>query len=138
MIDISLPLKNGIITFPGDMPYEEYEFKTYRKDKVHITRVIMETHSGTHFDAPFHMIENGKKASEIDIERFIGKATVVEVRGDEIDAGDIPDNVEKNCTVQDKEFRHVFRVQDGLHLSQPCRRQETCCARCQGDPIVTG
>ena len=114
MIDISLPLKNGIITFPGDMPYEEYEFKTYRKDKVHITRVIMETHSGTHFDAPFHMIENGKKASEIDIERFIGKATVVEVRGDEIDAGDIPDNVEKIVLFKTKnsdmysEFRTDF------------------------------
>ena len=39
----------------------------------------METHSGTHFDAPYHMLKDGKKADEIPLENFIGRATVVEV-----------------------------------------------------------
>ena len=93
MIDISLPLSGGIITFPGDRPYEEYAYKTHDVDHVHITRVIMETHSGTHFDAPYHMIKNGKKASEIDLERFMGKASVIQVDGDAIGPNDIPDDV---------------------------------------------
>lgn len=95
MIDISVPYKNGLITYPGDMPYEEYEFKTHEKDQVHIMRIIMETHSGTHFDAPYHMIPDGKKANEIDLERFMGKASVIEVNGNEITDKDIQEKVHR-------------------------------------------
>jgi arylformamidase len=90
MIDISLPLRNGMITYPGDAHYEEYAYKTHEKDHVHITRVLMETHSGTHFDAPYHMLPDGKKASEIPLEQFQGKATVVYCQGTEIRDEDIP------------------------------------------------
>ena len=79
MIDISLPLSRQLISYPGDAKYEEYEYFTHEKDHVHIMRVIMETHSGTHFDAPYHMLKDGKKADEIPLENFIGKATVVSV-----------------------------------------------------------
>ncbi len=95
MIDISIPYKNGLVTYPGDMPYEEYEFKTHEKDHVHIMRIIMETHSGTHFDAPYHMLPDGKKADEIDLERFMGKASVIAVNGPEITDRDIPEKIEK-------------------------------------------
>lgn len=114
MIDISLPLSGKLITFPGDRPYEEYAYKTHDRDNVHITRVIMETHSGTHFDAPYHMIKDGIKASQIDIERFIGKATVISVAGDSIKAEDIPARVNsivlfrtKNSDLYD-EFREDY------------------------------
>ncbi|MCL4358608.1 MAG: cyclase family protein [Candidatus Thermoplasmatota archaeon] len=92
MIDLSLPLKRGLITYPGDAQYEEYEYYTHKKDHVHIMRVIMETHSGTHFDAPFHMLPDGRKANEVDLRKFLGKATVIEVKGDSIEPSDIPDN----------------------------------------------
>lgn len=95
MIDISIPYKNNLVTYPGDMPYEEYEFKTHEKDHVHIMRIIMETHSGTHFDAPYHMLPDGKKADEIDLGRFIGKASVIAVNGPEITDKDIPEKIEK-------------------------------------------
>ncbi len=95
MIDVSLPLRNGMITYPGDAHYEEYAYKTHSKDHVHITRVLMETHSGTHIDAPFHMIPDGKKLSDIPLENFMGRATVLECNGPEIKASDIPDSHEK-------------------------------------------
>ena len=92
MIDISLPLNRDLITYPGDAKYEEYEYYTHEKNHVHIMRILMETHSGTHFDAPYHMIPDGMKADEIDLDRFIGKATIVKVDGNSIDAEDIPDS----------------------------------------------
>lgn len=92
MIDISLPLKRELIAYPGDASYEEYEYYTHEKNGVHIMRVMMETHSGTHFDAPYHMIADGKKANEIDLENFVGKATVVEVEGNQIGKEDIPES----------------------------------------------
>lgn len=91
MIDISLELKNGIINYPGDAPYEEYAYRTHDHDGVHITRVLMETHSGTHFDAPFHMIADGKKVPDVPLENFIGPCTVVECNSGEIRPQDIPE-----------------------------------------------
>ncbi|MCL4335752.1 MAG: cyclase family protein [Candidatus Thermoplasmatota archaeon] len=91
MIDISLPLDWNLITYPGDARYEQYDYFTHEKNGVQITRIIMETHSGTHFDAPLHAIPNGRKSSEISMEKMVGPVTVVEVVGDSVKASDIPD-----------------------------------------------
>ncbi len=95
MIDISIQYRNDLITYPGDRPYEEYVFKTHEANHVHIMRLIMETHSGTHFDAPYHMIPEGKKVNEIELERFMGKASIIEVNSDKITDKDIPENIER-------------------------------------------
>lgn len=79
-----------MVTYPGDAPYEEYPYRTHENDGLHITRVLMETHTGTHFDAPFHMIRDGKKVGDYPMERFLGKATVIECMDPVIDAEDIP------------------------------------------------
>ncbi len=102
MIDISIPLEWSMLTYPGDARFEEYPYMTHEKNGVHITRLIMETHSGTHFDAPFHAIPGGKTASSINIENLIGPASVIEVKGDRISAKDIPDNVEKRVLFKTK------------------------------------
>lgn len=91
MIDISLELRRGIINYPGDAPYEEYAYLTHKEAGLHVTRVIMETHSGTHFDAPFHMIADGKKVPEIPLENFIGPCSVVECNSHVIGIQDIPE-----------------------------------------------
>lgn len=39
----------------------------------------MSTHLGTHIDAPYHFDENGKKIIELDLDLYIGTATVVKV-----------------------------------------------------------
>ncbi len=95
MFDISLPLKNRMQTFPGDAQYEEYTNKDHSTDHVHTTRLLLGTHTGTHFDAPYHMIPDGKKANELDVMRFIGKASVVRVDGDYVAKKDIPEKHEK-------------------------------------------
>lgn len=90
MIDISLELKRGLIKYPGDADYEEYPYFTHRLNGVHITRVLMETHSGTHFDAPFHMIDGAQKVPDVPIDNFIGPCTVIECSSPEIGPDDIP------------------------------------------------
>jgi len=102
MIDISLPLNWDLITYPGDARYEQYPYMTHKKNGVHITRLIMETHSGTHLDAPFHAISDGKTSGSIDIEKLSGPTSVIEVKSDFISAEDIPDNVEKRILFKTK------------------------------------
>lgn len=102
MIDISLPLNKDLITYPGDAPLELYDYYTHEKDGVHITRILMETHTGTHIDAPFHALPDGSTMSRIPLEHLIGPCTVVEVKGDEIKATDIPKESEKRLLFKTK------------------------------------
>lgn len=95
MIDISLPLERNMITYPGDAPLELYDYRTHEEDGVHITRILMESHTGTHIDAPYHALKDGKTTSSIPLENLMGPCTVVEVEGDVIKADDIPDLSEK-------------------------------------------
>src|SRR3989344_3468845 len=44
-------------------------------------RLSMNSHSSTHIDAPFHMIENGKKLSEYSLDRFYGDGIVIKAVG---------------------------------------------------------
>ncbi|MCL4341447.1 MAG: cyclase family protein [Candidatus Thermoplasmatota archaeon] len=90
MIDISLELKRNLITYPGDLCFESYPYKTHPTDHVHITRLLLETHTGTHFDAPFHATEGTETSGKIKLEKFIGPCTVCEVKGDSIKLSDLP------------------------------------------------
>lgn len=123
MIDISLPYRNKMATYLGDLPYEEYEYKSHEKDGVHIMRIMMETHSGTHFDAPYHMLKDGRKADEIKLENFMGKASVITVDSNSIEPEDIPKKLEsivlfhtKNSGMYTSEFRKdfVYLTSDGV------------------------
>ncbi len=42
------------------------------------------THTGTHIDAPLHMIPNGARLSDIPAERFFGRGVLIDARGKEL------------------------------------------------------
>ena len=115
MIDISLPIDGNLITYPGDARLELYDYYTHEKNGVHITRVLMETHTGTHIDAPFHAMKDGGRLGSMPLSKLMGPATVISVSGDAVHAADIPDDTEKRLLIRSrnsgfygKEFRKDF------------------------------
>lgn len=42
--------------------------------------VFMFLHAGTHIDAPYHFVENGKKINEVPLSTLIGKTAVLDLR----------------------------------------------------------
>lgn len=42
------------------------------------------THTGTHIDAPFHMLKDGKTLNEFPLKTFMGEAVIIDVRGQKI------------------------------------------------------
>jgi arylformamidase len=46
-----------------------------------LTAFSMCAHNGTHIDAPFHFIKNGKSIDEVSLDAFVGKAYVAEHQG---------------------------------------------------------
>lgn len=83
-IDITQSLTNRIANWPGDEPFQ-FKFSEKKADNgiVNIGTISTTTHIGTHMDAPYHFDEEGITIDQIDVNRLIGKATLVECIGEE-------------------------------------------------------
>ena len=82
--DVSVQLSNHVPVWPSGPPIRLEPTPHLSRDKsytVHETFIQISSHMGTHIDAPYHFVENGKRLNEIPLERLIGKATVVEIPG---------------------------------------------------------
>ena len=68
--------------YPDDPAPEKKILKSMEKGEVYnLTAFDMCAHNGTHIDAPFHFIKDGKTVDEICIETFVGMAFVAEHHG---------------------------------------------------------
>lgn len=77
MIDITMPLRHGMTHYPGD---PDIVFETVLDlrlgARVNVKRYSFGSHSGTHVDAPYHLLADGKKTDELPVDFFIGRAKV--------------------------------------------------------------
>ena len=72
----------GCKVYPNDPMPEKIVLKSMQKGDVYnLTAFNMCAHNGTHIDAPFHFIKDGKKIDEICLEAFVGMAYVAEHHG---------------------------------------------------------
>ncbi len=85
----------GCQVYPGD-PSPEREIKLRIEDGAvcNLSALHMCAHNGTHVDAPYHFLNEGKKIDEIDLSKFVGYAYVAEHQGD-ITASDAASILEK-------------------------------------------
>ena len=73
----------GCNVFPGDpSPERIVKLKISDGEICNLTEFKMCAHNGTHVDAPFHFIDEGKTIDQVVMERFIGYAYVAEHEGD--------------------------------------------------------
>lgn len=79
-IDISQPLSDETVGWPGDTPFS-FSIKWTKEEtgSVNVGKMEMSTHLGTHIDAPFHFDNEGKKVLDLNPNRYIGKARIIEV-----------------------------------------------------------
>ena len=72
----------GCQVFPGDpAPERKVLCSTEKGDLYNLTAFNMCAHNGTHVDAPFHFLKDGKTIDAIGLESFVGQAFVVEHSG---------------------------------------------------------
>lgn len=72
--------------FPGDQKPEIRQVATIKENGWNEKRISFNSHFSTHMDAPFHMLEEGKKLDEFPIETFIGEAIVLELNKPKLDS----------------------------------------------------
>lgn len=68
--------------YPGDPTPEKKTLCSMEQgDLYHLTAFSMCAHNGTHIDAPFHFLRDGKTVDALGLEAFVGMAYVAEHHG---------------------------------------------------------
>src|SRR5262245_39084403 len=84
IFDVTVAITNDIPVWPGDRPVKRTAKSHPSRDGSHpveVTSIEMGSHTGTHIDAPFHMVSGGRRLSDIPIGQLVGKAVVAEIPG---------------------------------------------------------
>ena len=78
LFDISVPVKNGGVVYPGNPEIHiELQQDMSRGGSSNVSLVAIGSHTGTHVDAPLHMIPGGAGVDGIPLDALIGPALVI-------------------------------------------------------------
>jgi arylformamidase len=79
-IDISVPLKTGMVHWPGDPGVKIERVRDAEKgDRNTLSELCMGAHTGTHMDAPLHFIRGGAGIDQLPLDIAMGQARVIEI-----------------------------------------------------------
>jgi arylformamidase len=79
-IDISIPVEDGMIHWPGDPPVGvDVVLDVHRGDPCTLRRLNLGSHTGTHVDAPAHFLPHGATLDQVALSRGVGPAWVIPI-----------------------------------------------------------
>lgn len=78
IIDISLPLNNQTIVYPRNVPVSVSIHQKMPEASSFLSSITFGSHSGTHVDAPAHVIPGAITLEKIPLENFIGQCRVLD------------------------------------------------------------
>jgi len=79
IIDLSHPISPNMPVYPGSEPPVLIDRYSIDDDGFLEKKIIMYSHTGTHMDAPAHMIKEAKTLDQLPVEHFFGKAFILNV-----------------------------------------------------------
>lgn len=92
LIDLSHPLEHGQPTFPMDPKLSIMPHGTTKTLSYNISHISMSSHQGTHLDAMYHFLNDGRTLDQMPLDWFYGPARVLRIpkrAGDEITVEDL-------------------------------------------------
>ena len=77
--DISLTIHNGMAVYKDKIEKKPHirRMRTLEEGS-NESSILLESHTGTHMDAPYHMLQNGRKIHEIPLDKCAGDAVVLD------------------------------------------------------------
>lgn len=81
LVDLSVPLDEGVAVYPGDPPLRTRTAATVAVEGFNVLHVAMGSQTGTHVDAPFHVRDDGLRIDELPLTRFLARLVRADVRG---------------------------------------------------------
>jgi kynurenine formamidase len=83
-IDLTQTIDGDMPVFPGTDPVQIAQKFTLAKDGFAELVIRMVSHTGTHIDAPRHLLPSGKSLDDYPVSFFIGKAMILDLGPDDI------------------------------------------------------
>jgi arylformamidase len=84
LYDISIPVNDSTVTWPTDPELRLHPVLRMTDGAIlNLTKLETCVHVGTHFDAPWHFIDDGARSEEVPLDSFLGPVFVAEI-------GDVP------------------------------------------------
>lgn len=77
--DVSIPIENSMLVWPGDPQVSIQTTATVEKDGVGDSHLSFGSHTGTHVDAPKHFVANATGIDQIPLEKLVGECFVVDL-----------------------------------------------------------
>ena len=106
----------GCQVYPGDPAPEKQILNSMEEgDSYNLSAFSMCAHNGTHIDAPFHFIRDGKTVDSIDLDAFVGMAYVAEHQG--IVSGDDAAQILKKAKEQDPNAAKRILIKGNAEVS---------------------
>jgi arylformamidase len=110
IIDISVPIRPGMIVYEGDPDVRLERARSIADGAAaNISRLDFGVHSGTHIDAPVHFIEDAAGAEALPLDALVGDAHVVDATGAE---GFLDEAALKALEIPDSAERLIFKTQN--------------------------
>lgn len=82
VVDLGWPIEQDMSVFPGDPRPQVRGTHTVERDGFAMAELTLCTHSGTHMDAPSHMIPGAKSMDRLPLETFFGMAAAADIAPD--------------------------------------------------------
>ncbi len=79
IVDISLDIYHGAPTFAWDPKCAVIVHNTVDSIGYNMSQLSMSTHQGTHLDAPFHFLDEGKTVEQLDLNTCVGDAFIIDL-----------------------------------------------------------
>lgn len=88
IIDISWPIEQSMTEYKNNISLNIKPIKTISRDGSQTTNICMNSHTGTHIDAPSHFLKDGLTIDQIEIASLVGSCYI-------IDCTEVSDSISK-------------------------------------------
>lgn len=148
-LDLTMPFSEKTIPVPGHPCPQMEPLTTLERDGIRNTLATFSIHTGTHIDAPSHIVEDGATIDEIPIERFRRPGVRLDLRematpGDEITlehleaAGFEPSEVEGTILILASGWADQTWQSESLYAKNPYLAEDASEALAEAAPSALG
>jgi kynurenine formamidase len=76
--DLTRTISQDIRVYPGEPQPTFTPHATIKDNNANVTRITLGSHTGTHVDAPWHFLQEGKSIDMEPLDKFIGEAAIID------------------------------------------------------------
>ena len=118
IIDLTKEISETMEIYPGDPEVEIKQWTTIKESGYSVHKLCFGSHTGTHVDAPSHMIPDGKNIDEISLQKLVGTVIKLKFNHRYIRA----DNIENKIKEMQNECILIFDIPHGGFLDVEAAR----------------